>query len=66
MVVYLEGVDAEGGRGEGAGGQQYQLLDEYARTRGMTVNPLLRESLERGPIASLERRREAALARLAW
>ncbi len=44
---------------------QYQLLDEYARAQGMTVSSLLRESLERTLIASLQRRRrEAALSRL--
>ncbi|MCL4369634.1 MAG: hypothetical protein M1380_01820 [Chloroflexi bacterium] len=45
--------------------EQYQLLDEYAQAQGMTVSSLLRESLERTLIASLQRRRrEAALSRL--
>lgn len=45
--------------------EQYQLLDQYAQAQGMTVSALLRESLERTLIASLQRRRrEAALTRL--
>jgi hypothetical protein len=45
--------------------EQYRLLDDYAREQGKTVSALLRESLERTLLASLEqRRRQAALRRL--